>query len=130
MSARPMPKFTKAPPELVTRFGDAIRPLMNEIEPRQMFGYPCAFANGYMFTGLFQDFMHVRLSDADRAEFLKISGAHVFEPMPGRPMKGYVALPPSILNSDAELDRWLRKSLAYVQSMPTKVKKPKKAAKK
>jgi TfoX/Sxy family transcriptional regulator of competence genes len=125
-----MPQFTKAPPELVTRFDDALRPLMNEIEPRQMFGYPCAFANGYMFTGLFQDFMHVRLSDADRAEFLKISGALIFEPMAGRPMKEYVAVPPSILNSERDLDRWLRRSLAYVQSMPPKAKKPKKATRK
>ncbi len=124
-SSRPMPQFTKAPPEMVARFEDAIRPLLGEIERRQMFGYPTAFANGQMFTGLFQDRMHLRLSDEDRAAFLKIDGAGIFEPMGGRAMKEYVLVPPSVLNSEAELGRWLRKSLAYARSLPPKVKKPK-----
>jgi TfoX/Sxy family transcriptional regulator of competence genes len=126
MPSREMPKFTKAPPDLVARFNDAIRPLMSEIEPRKMFGYPSAFIGGQMFTGLFQDRMHLRLSDADRAEFLKIDGAILFEPMPGRAMKEYVMVPPSILNSDEKLGAWLKKSAAYARSLPPKVKKPKK----
>jgi TfoX/Sxy family transcriptional regulator of competence genes len=123
---REMPKFTKAPPELVARFDDAIRPMMGEIEPKKMFGYPCAFIGGQMFTGLFQDYMHMRLSDADRAEFLKLEGASLFEPMPGRAMKEYVRVPPSILQSDEKLGAWLKKSAAYAKSLPPKVKKPKK----
>lgn len=120
-----MPRFTKAPPEMVARFNDAIRPLMADIERRQMFGYPCAFVGSQMFTGLFQDFMHIRLSAEDRAVFLKLEGARVFEPLPGRPMKEYMVVPRAVLYSEPELQSWLRKSFDYARSLPPKLKKPK-----
>src|SRR5712664_448268 len=37
-----------------------------DIQARQMFGYPAAFANTKMFAGLFQDTLIVRLSEPDR----------------------------------------------------------------
>jgi hypothetical protein len=94
-----------------------------------MFGYPCAFLGGHMFCGLFQDHFILRLPEAERAKFLKEKGAAIFEPMPGRPMKEYVLVPPKLLDSDAALQPWLRVSREYVAGLPPKAKKPKKAAK-
>jgi TfoX/Sxy family transcriptional regulator of competence genes len=128
MPAKPkssMPKWKAAPPELVARFNDAIRPLP-QVEPRKMFGYPSAFAGGQMFAGLFADKMMIRLSEADRADFLALKGAQIFEPMPGRPMKEYVLVPPEVLDDEATLDGWLRRSMAYAQSLPPKKAKKKK----
>ncbi len=119
-----MPKFTPAPEALKATFADAIAGLPG-IEPRKMFGYPCAFVNGQMFVGVFADRLMLRLSDGDRAKFLKLPGAKPFEPMPGRVMKEYVEVPQAVTGS-AELRKWLKRSLAYAQSLPPKVKKSKK----
>jgi TfoX/Sxy family transcriptional regulator of competence genes len=40
------------------------------VERRSMFGCPVAFVNGNMFTGVHNDEVSVRLSDADRTHFL------------------------------------------------------------
>lgn len=121
-----MPKFKPAPEAVVTLFHSAMADLP-DAEPRQMFGYPCAFVKGQMLTGVFEDRIMLRLSDQDRAQFLKLPGARLFEPMSGRPMREYVELPPSIMNSPAKYRHWLERGLAYVQTLPPKPQKPRKA---
>jgi TfoX/Sxy family transcriptional regulator of competence genes len=121
-------KWKKAPESLVLRFGQAL-PSDPAIERRSMFGYPCAFFHGHMFCGLFEDQFIVRLSDAERGAFLKQPGAKVFEPMPGRPMKEYVLVPPAVVEREALLGGWLRQALDYVGGLPPRVKKAEKVAK-
>ena len=87
-------KWIPAPPELVALF-NAVLPVDPRVRPRMMFGYPCCFVSGHMFMGLFQDRMMVRLAPADRVE-LMAKGGTIFEPMPGKPMKEYVVVPPSV----------------------------------
>lgn len=120
-----MPKFTPAPEAVVKLFHAGVEGLP-EVERRKMFGYPCAFLRGQMLTGVFQDRIMLRLSDEDRAKFLKLPGAKPFEPMPGRPMREYVELPPEVMNSPAMLKRWIRRGMAYVETLPPKAGKAKK----
>jgi len=96
------------------------------VEKRKMFGYPCRFVNGNMFMGVHQQNIFIRLPEQDRAEFLKLNEARLFEPMPGRPMKEYVVVPIWLLEEPIELEEWIEKSLAYVSEMPPKSKKTKK----
>ena len=117
-----MPKFTPAPERVVALFRTAVEGLP-EVELRKMFGYPCAFLRGQMVTGIFQDRIMLRLSEADREKFLKLPGAKPFEPMPGRPMREYVELPPNVMNSPAALKRWVKRGIAYVETLPPKAKK-------
>jgi len=77
--------------------------------------------------GVHQDDIFIRLSDRDRTEFLEPDEARQFEPMPGRPMKEYVILPPVLLEDPAGLEKWIDKSLAYVAGLPAKSPKKKKA---
>lgn len=119
-------KFSKSPSWLIALF-DALRPGVGG-ERRQMFGYPCAFENGQLFTGLFGDSLFVRLGEQDRAELLKTKGAAPFEPMKGRPMKEYVVLPPAMLEDEEAVTSWMRRGLDFVRSLPPK-KKPAPAAK-
>lgn len=93
------------------------------IERRVMFGYPCAFVNGQMFTGTHEQNIVVRLPEAERAKLLRQDGAAPFVPMPGRPMKEYVAVPPAMLDKPARLRGWMDKALAYAASLPPKEKK-------
>lgn len=119
---KPMPAFTKSPEELVQLFERAMKdfPIATQ---RKMFGYPCVFVNGNMFTGLFQDEMFLRLNDQDRAAIRKEYGTSLFEPMPGRPMRQYVMVPRYVRNSPRLLRSWLTKGMEYAKSLPPKVKR-------
>jgi len=55
------------------------------------------------------------------------SCALLFEPMPGRPMKEYVVVPPALADS-AEVDDWVRRSRAYAGQLPAKKPKARKKA--
>ena len=85
-----------------------------------MFGYPAAFVNGNLWTGLHQSNWMVRLPPDALTELGAIKGGGRFEPMPGRPMTGYALLPPSVLGSPVELHAWLERSLAYARTLPPK----------
>jgi TfoX/Sxy family transcriptional regulator of competence genes len=119
-----MPKFTPAPESVVRIFDEAISAIPL-IERRKMFGYPCAFVRGQMLCGVFADRIMLRLSEADKAEYLELPGAKTFEAMPGRPMREYVELTPKIMDSAPELSGWLQRGLAYIETLPPK--EPKKS---
>lgn len=118
------PAWGKSRSDLVEAFAAAVAELPGS-EPRKMFGFPAAFVNGNLFTGLFEERWFVRLPEADRVE-LAGAGAEAFEPMPGRPMRDYVELPAAVLADEAARDGWLRRSLAHAAGLPPKERKPKK----
>lgn len=117
-----MMKWRKAPDELVALF-DEVVPAGAGAERRKMFGYPCLFVGGNMALGLHEDRFLVRLGEKDRATLLGVAGARVFEPMPGRVMREYVVLPPSVLSSRKTLAGWIGKAVAYAGSLPEKTAK-------
>lgn len=111
--------WRKSPEALVQQF-DTVVPRDPRIERRKMFGYPAAFVGGNLFMSLFQESLVLRLSDDDRAVFLNLPGASQFEPMPGRPMREYVTVPPSMLRHEPALAGWIKRSLDYATSIPAK----------
>ncbi len=119
-----MPTFRKSPPELVARFSE-LALLAGDADRKQMFGYPTCVLRGNMFMGLHEDALILRLSDADRAEFAQRHGGTAFEPMPGRPMREYVVVPPGMVYTDAA-DEWVRKSRAYAEQLPARKPKQRK----
>jgi TfoX N-terminal domain len=118
MAERATPSFTKSPPELVERFA-AVLADYPDAQRKRMFGYPAAFVGGNMATGLFADSWIVRLPDAE-IEAAKAAGAGPFEPMPGKPMKAFVTIPPGDVDDDAAIRRWVVRGLALAASMPAK----------
>lgn len=89
-------------------------------EKRRMFGCPCAFAGGNMYAGVVENRMMLRLSEKDRKEFLDLKGAKPFKAMPGRVMREYVEVPPSMLSGDPHLAHWIERSYGYADSLPPK----------
>ncbi len=88
---------------------------------KKMFGCPVCFVNGNMFAGAYADSLFFRLSESDRKEiFSEFDGVTPFEPSPGRRMKEYVVLPDSLLVNKEFTDIWLKRSYAYVMSLPPK----------
>jgi TfoX-like protein len=118
MAERAMPSFSKSPPDLVERFG-AILDRYPDAQRRQMFGFPAAFVGGNHATGLFGDRWVIRLAEAE-VPAAKAAGAESFEPMAGRPMKGYVLIPPADVADDAKLKAWVERGLATAAAMPAK----------
>jgi len=98
---------------------------------RPMFGQLSAFVNGNMFMGIFGEDILVRLPEADRTEVIGAGGS-VFEPMAGRPMKGYVVLPGAWRDDPDRIREWAARSLDHAEELPPKEpkKKPTKKPKK
>jgi len=117
-------KFKKAPPELVEFITNKMKNV--KADYRNMFGYPAYFINGNMFAGLFGGKLYLKLSEQDMVEIKKICKEVTnLEPMPGRPMKGYVVLPKSMYSDEATFSEWLERSIKYASSLPPKQTKQK-----
>jgi TfoX N-terminal domain len=112
-----MPPIPKPAPGSVSRFRAALAAQPAAVE-RSMFGCPCAFVGGNMTAGLYGDDWFVRLPAAERAGLLAEDGAHPFAPMPGRPMREYVVLPPSIVADDAAIAHWLSRAVTFALTLP------------
>jgi TfoX/Sxy family transcriptional regulator of competence genes len=119
--------WAKSPPELVALFDETL-PSAPGVQRRQMFGYPAAFVNGNMFAGLHEANLVLRLPEGQLEELLA-QGGRPFEPMPGRPMKGFAVAPPSLLADKPALSAWLERSCEAVAAMPPKEKEAPKGEK-
>jgi hypothetical protein len=111
-----MPTSGESPPELVARF-DELAALAVGADRREVFGHPSCVLHGNMFMGLYEDSLILRLAEPDRTEFLRRYGGGLFEPLPGRSMKEYVVVPPALVRT-AEVEDWVRRSLAYAEQLP------------
>lgn len=115
------------PDEETKAYFESVLPDDPRVQVKPMFGNVAGFLNGNMFMGLFGADLLVRLSEADRAEILQEDGTSIFEPMAGRPMKEYVAIPRSWRAEPDRVRDWIARSVAWVGEMPEKVPKKKKA---
>lgn len=111
--------WKKSSEKLIETFYDSL-PDDATVERRKMFGYPCAFASGNMFTGLQEERMVVRLPEDTREDWLNNKGAKQFSPFPGRIMKEYIIVPKNTLEDRKELRKLVKKSLLFALSKPVK----------
>jgi TfoX/Sxy family transcriptional regulator of competence genes len=124
-----MIEWTKSPVWLVQAF-DAALPRGAGIERKTMFGYPAAFVRGNMATGLFREQLIVRLPEKRRGALLAEPGSAPFEPMPGRQMREYVVVSPTLVSDPHTLKHWIGEAAAYAASLPTRAKQTAKSPKK
>lgn len=114
--------FPKADPEARAAF-EALLPDDPGVAVRPMFGNVAAFVDGNMFAGVFGADLFVRLDDDSREQLIAEGGAR-FEPMPGRPMREYVTLPPTWHDDHRRARGWLERSLDWARTLPPKRTKP------
>ena len=114
--------WRKASPELVDRFHEAVAGI-DGAEVRKMFGYPAAFIGGNLTAGLHQENVMMRLPEAERQERIA-EGWSLFEPMPGRPMCEYVAMPPEVAADVDAMRHWIERAAEHVRTLPPKPPKP------
>jgi len=118
--------WTKTPPELAAAF-DKAAPKDPRVVRKPMFGYPALFLNGNMFAGTFQDKVVARLSEDERERAMN-EGATAFEPMAGRPMKGYVVVPAADVRKPRALAKWIERARVHATTLPEKTKAVKREA--
>ena len=111
--------WQKSPPALIARF-DELVPADPRVERRKMFGYPAAFVNGRLFTGLHQADLVLKLPAEDRALLQAGGHARAFEPMPGRSMGDFVAVRGDALPDAVVMSAWMARALDYVAALPPK----------
>jgi TfoX/Sxy family transcriptional regulator of competence genes len=113
-TARPSPKATDEDKQLFR----TLVPDDERVSVRPMFGAVAAFVNGLMFMGLFAEELFVRLNDDDTAT-ITAAGGGPLEPMPGKPMRGYVTVPNWRADHAASRE-WGRRALDYTLTLPPK----------
>jgi TfoX/Sxy family transcriptional regulator of competence genes len=115
--------MAKSPTELIALF-DSLSPQGGDIERRQMFGFPALFVAGNMAIGLHQDDFILRLPDAARERFIKLTGGSLFQPQPGRIMREYVVASKALKQTPAALAKWVEEAVTYARSLQPKGGKP------
>jgi len=90
------------------RFDAVVDELKNELDivAASMFGMPSIKRRtGKAFASLYGDDMVFKLEGEVHEAALALHGAHLFEPMAGRPMKAWVQVPPTHETQWADLAR-------------------------
>lgn len=83
------------------------------VEPRKMFGCPCAFVNGNMFAGLHEARLIVRIpEEAPQRPCV----------MMGRTMKEYAAFDKAIDLGAKAMKQWIARGFAHASTLPPKLK--------
>lgn len=118
-------EWKKPSQELIKLLVDRMEPF--NAQKKAMFGSTVYFANGYMFIGVHEDHIFLRLPEDDRKELLvSFKGVTQFEPMKGRPMREYMIAPPQLYEDTAAFNPWIERSIDYVMSLSPKAPKIKK----
>ncbi len=90
------------------RFDGLVEELKSDLDivGASMFGMPSMKRRaGKAFAGLYGEDMVFKLEGEQHAAALALEGAHLFEPMEGRPMKAWVQVPPTHETQWADLAR-------------------------
>ena len=98
----------------MARFAALLDELTSErdVVKASMFGMPgIKRRGGKAFCGLYGEDMIFKLQGEDHAHALSLEGAHLFEPMAGRPMKAWVQVPPEYQSQYLDLGRAAEASL-------------------
>jgi hypothetical protein len=86
---------------------------------RKMFGGVCFLLNGNMCCGVLGPDLIIRVKPKQAESILGEKHTRIFD-FSGRPSKSMVYVGPKALEKDADLQRWLQMSLAFVKSLPPK----------
>lgn len=85
---------------------------------KKMFGGTCHLLNGNMMCGVYKDYLVLRLGQEAGRQALEEPFVRQFD-ITGRPMKGWVMVEERGFQG-ADLESWLKKARAFVQTFPPK----------
>ena len=97
---------------LAERIRRGFRSAAVRCEEKQMMGGFCFLVDGKMCVGIVKDRLMVRLDPAIYDEALQQKGCGPMD-FTGRPMRGFVFIEPAGLETEAELEHWLKLALEF-----------------
>lgn len=86
---------------------------------KKMFGGICYLLHGNMFSGIYKDFLILRLGEKGAAEALRAEHVRHMD-ITGKPMKGWVMVAQKGFRDDDTLAGWLDEARKFVKSLPGK----------
>ena len=105
-----------------TGLAERVRELLEEepgFDEKKMFGGMCFLLFGNMVGGIINNDLIVRVGVDSYEDALKLPRTKKFD-VTGKPMKGWVKVLSSGLETDEELNNWLQKAVSYIRSLPPK----------
>src|SRR5262245_52302372 len=91
------------------------------VEEKRMFGGVGFLLSGNMLVGVWKDSLIARLGPDGGEEALREPHVREFD-ITGRPMKGWVLVGPDGVADDGLLGAWIRRAVAFVETLPAKEK--------
>ena len=104
------------------RLAARIRPLMKSLpgySEKKMFGGLAFMINGNMCVGPWKGSLIVRLDRADHEDTLSEPYVRPMD-ITGKVMKGWARVLPEGLNTDDDLEAWVARAVAFVETLPKK----------
>jgi TfoX/Sxy family transcriptional regulator of competence genes len=89
------------------------------VDEKKMFGGLAFMLHGNMCCGIIRDDLMVRVGAEQYADALAQPHARELD-FTGRPMRGMIVVDAAGLSSDADLEAWVRRGVAFVSGLPAK----------
>ena len=86
---------------------------------KKMFGGICFLLFGNMACGIIKDDLIVRVGSANYNAVLNMPHTKKFD-LTGKPLRGWVMVLYTVLDSDEELNDWVQKAVKFVRTLPVK----------
>jgi TfoX/Sxy family transcriptional regulator of competence genes len=91
--------------------------MWEDITRKRMFGGTCYLCRGTMFSGVYKDFLILRLGEKGAEEALRSGFARPLD-ITGKPMKGWVMMRREGFEGDEELEELLNEAREFVGTLP------------
>src|SRR5262245_24010465 len=89
------------------------------VSERRMFGGLAFLVRGNMCVGIVGDDLMVRVGPEAHEQLVRAPHAREMD-FTGRPMKGFIYVAADGYESDADLESWVQRGMAYVSALPRK----------
>jgi len=93
----------------------------NPTDKKNMFGGICHLIDNKMYCGVYKDYLILRLNKDAAAELLDDNSTRPFD-ITGRPMKGWIMVEESGLDTSVDISKWLERARDFALSLPAKKK--------
>ena len=115
-------RMKRGPSRYDERLAERIRHTLADEGPVteiEMMGGLCFMLRGHMVAGVHKDELMIRVGAGGHADALAQPHARPMD-FTGRPLKGFVFVGRAGIRTAAGLERWLRRGIAFVSTLPPK----------
>lgn len=117
MGLKPRAKPTAGYDESLAQRVRSVLGTRGDVVEKKMFGGLCFMVGGHMCCGIVGSELMLRVAPDDWEATLELPNARVMD-FTGKPMRGMVYVRPDGIRTPATLQPWIRRALAFVETLP------------